>query len=217
MLRESKEVFNPDFYWKNKHNIDLEYEKIIYQHLCGTISKRKLKRLTYEHKFSSYEAWKLYIRKKYFNLDNLKDFYRYLNLKRRRKNNFKEFYALLIIPILVFILGELLFDFSFGFDKLNLGESIRSITLKISLSFELIHLIAIFIVTFLIVIIFILFVLLSIYKPISEYLKADEENYFFEDYMEIIKELLEERMNSDNIQDDILIDTVIKKKGSHKL
>ncbi len=192
---KGKKKFNPNIIWKEYYDIDLEYEKIVYRYLCGILKRKKLKRLKIEDRFERYYDWKEYVKLKLGKLDNMDELYRFLNLKKRGTNSYKEVYGLFCIPIFVFLFSEMIMDFTKIFNNVKIQDIIKVMESLHSLGAKII------VAVFCIIIFALMIIILSglpffmVYVTIIDHWKANEEANFMEDYMEIIKEMIDEKAN----------------------
>lgn len=187
-----KRKFNPETIWKEIYDIDLDYEKQIYFYLCGTIKRKNLKKLKDEHKFETYKSWKKYVKLKYNQLNNLDEFSRFLKLKSRGANNKKDIYSTLHLPIVIFFIGEIVIQFIESYDTMpviNIQNLIASY-----LSTKILQEIVMFALFMLPMLINVSLLCYLIFTTINYYWKANDDYHFIDDYSEIIKEIIDEKM-----------------------
>jgi hypothetical protein len=186
--------FKPGIIWREHYEIDLEYEKLIYRWLCGTIKKKNINKLKSEHMFERYIDWKNYVQLKYSSFDNLDEFYRFLKLRKRGVNKSKDLYSLLGIPIIVVLISEFMIKFYGEVNNFDISEINNYIDYTPNVFIKIIIPILASVGFSLIIVIVIIGIVLYLYGIMSDYENANDEYYFYDDYMEIIKEMLDKKI-----------------------
>ena len=153
-----------------EYNFNYQKEMQIYSYVCGHyMSKRKLKKLDSNLKFSTYADWKAYVENKYKNypIAGLKEFSRYLNQKSRDMLP-EQHWNELAIPVFLTLILE------------AVCRAIRDIedSVNISLCGTLISILTILV----------MIVILGIFvvKVVREIILNKEIDYLYLDYKEII-------------------------------
>lgn len=188
--------YNPKVIWKEHYGVDLEYEKMVYYYLCGVSKRRDLKKIKNEHLFDRYCDWKEYVRLKYKAFNNLDEFYRFLNFKKRSTNSYNEIYSLLCIPIFVFAFSEMILEVSKGYNNIRIQDIINIISSVSDLEVKIIAAAVVIVILASPILFFGGFMLFIVYKAIADHWKNNNEVSFIEDYIEIIKEIIDEKIIS---------------------
>lgn len=185
-----KHKYNPKQYWKNKIGFDCNKELLIYQYLCGTIKRRKVKQLDEAEKFQEYKTWKNHVKKSFTSCDNdnLLEFYHFIKSNARSCNNILETYTHFALPLIIAVIA------SWFITKL-LDSAILNDSQMQSSSF-LEQFIVFAINSVLIILSFLIIAFLFIYF-MKDYFNSKNEAVFWKDYLEII----EIEMNSRNIKE----------------
>jgi hypothetical protein len=189
-------------YWKRILSYDYNSEFKIYKFLCGEIKWREKRKVPVDKQFKSYSEWKNYVELFYKRkeLREIKEFYRYLNCMKRVQHTSYKFNDTFLIPFVVaLITGSLapkllelqlpIINFEEIFDKIALNALLQKI---IVLGLLLLFVIIIFILIVVMIVLPLTLFIISIFNRVSDYkLEVD----FYEDYMEIIKEIINEKEN----------------------
>lgn len=158
---------------KNDFLFDNKREWYIYCFLCDGKLKRREKRKISGLLFERYNDWKDYITNKYQNYDShqLIEFSRFLNHQIRESKSFTPIIIMYFSPVIAYYI-------SFWGDKLNESYTIGDILVK-----------------FISIIGCLAFLIAVAYKTYSE---ESMKNGFYEDYKEIIDELIERKDKEQN-------------------
>lgn len=197
MKNKSKNLlYNPGEYWKKefKYNFDKEFET--YEFVCGELNKKQQEKVSNERRFSSYSAWEEYVKGLYEDKDSnkLKEFWHYLNHRNRVDTAFRgAFYSIILT-----IIGTQLFSLLFSklMELQPPKSNIQGLVLKealIVIGFNLF----LYLLIFVIIEIAIIYSICKISKGIftAEYRKA-----FYNDYMKIIKGIIDKKEKIRKIQ-----------------
>lgn len=165
------------------YSFDLEHEKLIYKYLCiCKLNKTQRKKLKEEELFNSYLDWKQYVRNKYCKCepDGLIQFEKYLNIGANNVDPAKEYWIIACGVIL-----------AWSMDAVS-SELLCVISGICNKTTEIIQIITVLIVLIVLVLIFICGIR-YITKPIWD---NSEDKNFYRDYIQIIKEIYDERVGS---------------------
>ncbi len=175
-----KHKYNPKQYWKNKIGFDCNKELLIYQYLCGTITRRKIKQLDEAEKFHEYKAWKNHVKKSFTSCDNdsISEFYHFIKSNARSSNNILEIYTHFALPLIVTVIA------SWFIPKLLDSAILNDLQIQLFSFLERFILLAIYSV--LLIISFFIIAYLFIYS-MRDYLNSKNEAVFWDDYLEIIE------------------------------
>lgn len=160
---------------KDEYNFDYEEEKAIYDFLCYRPLGKKQK-VNDKHKFVLYSQWEQYICQKYQKVssEKLKDFSRYLNLRKRQIKPNYESQKILVTIILTVVINTSI-DTLFMIYK----EKITCIILDIIAC---------------IITIIVAFIIALMATQLLDILEIDDvEENFYNDYKEIIDKIIENR------------------------
>lgn len=159
---------------KRWYDFDFELERVIYCYLCCRCIKergfaRDLRKLNEKLKFESYQEWKQYICNKYQNYskEKLTEFSRYLNQRIRNKKPFNEILIILCTVLVSLTLSQMFDMFLNTYERLSIK-----------------------LVWFISCIIIVLPVFYGIVRFLCHIFDSDIEKNFFEDYKEIIDEII---------------------------
>lgn len=169
---------------KRWYGFDFKIEKNIYCYLCCWRLKRKdLRKLNEKLKFESYHEWKEYISNNYqgYREEELTEFSRYLNLRIRHTKS-SDVYWVLMDTALMSVIFTVLINIVFSM-HINLSDISDWYT------FLIIPILGMFFMAVLI------FVIIEVVYPIFD---GRFEESFFEDYKEIIDEIISGKQNREN-------------------
>lgn len=152
------------------YNFNIQKELIIYKYLCKTkYYKKKFKKLQSDLKFDTYCEWENYVKEKHKDLsdEKLLEFSKFLNLQKRNERPVFEMMSWLM-PAVFSVYINICVDIAYK-DNNSLFSHI-----------------------FIIIISYIFFILIAreIIKPLLDECSRDN---FFDDYKEIIDNLIKER------------------------
>lgn len=119
-----------------------------------------------------------------------------MNLRRRSTNKSKDIYSLIGIPFFIVIISDSMIKFYsafIDFDYSDIKNLINHITSNAYIKFILVLLSGV--VSSLILIIFLAFLIAFLYNLMSEFGNTNDNYNFWEDYMEIIEEMIDEESN----------------------
>lgn len=172
-----------------RYDFDMVKEKTIYGYLSYyKIKDKNINNLESELKFDSYKKWKKYVCDKYdsYDKEKLQEFYRFLNLKSRNVK-FSDTYWGIFIPALVALNLNIWFELCVeAILTTNMENMITIIGLLWTTMFTII--VRSFWLVFIVGIC--LFLIKNFIEPLF---KNDLETYLLMDYMEIIKEIIENK------------------------
>ncbi len=185
-----KKLFDKDnMDMEDEYKFNISVEMAIYKDVCGKRLKREEKKLICDkNKCKSYNQWKDYVRKKYncYRKKQLINFYRYLKQKSRNEGQMKKGSELFFPVMLTIFITE---TYTKIIETINqdefkkLFESCEKNTWSMVMAFTLILLVLIaFIIVFVII----------LYMFIAEVLDSSKKKDFYEDYQEIIGEMIDE-------------------------
>ncbi|MDE5803676.1 MAG: hypothetical protein K2I22_12240 [Lachnospiraceae bacterium] len=188
-------------YWKRMLNYDYENEYNIYKYLCGGMRhKWQEKKIAEERRFKTYSDWKEYVMTCYktSDLNELKEFNRYLKRGRRIEKSAKGIPNGIILPLCVALITTIATDASW---RNIFGESLEVIRsfidmYGISLIAGIISIIGgiIFIVCIILIVLVILVpIFFLIMKVLNTAISEGEIEAFYEDYIEIIDEVIAQK------------------------
>lgn len=184
-------------YWNDE--IDFDEEFIKYQSLCDSLSKRKLKKLKKELSISRYITWKVNIQNNSikYKYEQLIELSRYLNHQIRGASRLSNIMNMIFIPLLVSFVSSAIIQ------QLNNKEvpplDVVKILSNLSLSTFLDVIIYIVILVILLFILGLSTFLMPITLVITVFVFAkvtmnlELKKSFYEDYKEIIDELIKSR------------------------
>lgn len=162
---------------KDIYSFDLEHEILIYEYLCMyKLSRRKRNKLKEQEKFQSFLAWEQYICNKYKDYDNrmLLQFEKYLNRGLIGVRPQKEYWNIACAATLTLLLDSLV-------DRvLPLSEEISELNIEAG-------------VVFISILITLLLFICFISKLVAPIWEKNVEEYFYKDYIEIIKKMRESK------------------------
>ena len=188
-------------YWKRMLNYDYGKEYNIYKYLCGGMRhKWQEKKIAEERRFKTYSDWKEYVMTCYKtnNLNELKEFYRYLKRGRRIEKSAKGIPNGIILPLCVALITTIATDASW---RNMFGESLEVIRSFVDMHGMNLIVGIISIILGIIPIVCIILVVLVILVPIfflitkmfNTAISEGEIEAFYEDYMEIIDEVIAQK------------------------
>lgn len=174
---------------KEKYGFDFKTELEIYKYLsCYRMSRKSRRTLSNDKKFDSYKKWKEYIVNTYKEkeYEDLVEFSRYLNQRKRNANTDYSYWGL-IVPILLTILLTNVFGM---LSRVNFGDfPMDNVIVTIC------TLVVWSIVGTLLIIVFIFPIFLLIYYILKPYFDTEIEKNFLEDYKEIVDALVNVKCN----------------------
>lgn len=186
-------------YWKRIFGYEYKSEYRIYKFLCGELKWGEKRKVPVDKRFKTYSEWKVYLKLFYKSkeLCELKEFYRYLNCLKRVAYTSNNFYNAFLMPFVVALLAGSIAPklLELKLPNINYNEIIdqaqiswvQQITLLVLI---IILVIVIFILLLIIIVLPLTFFIISFFNRASDNkLEAD----FYEDYMEIINEIIEEK------------------------
>ena len=196
-------------YWKRMLNYDYEKEYNIYKYLCGGMRhKWQEKKIAEERRFKTYSDWKEYVMTCYktSDLNELKEFYRYLKRGRRIEKSAKGIPNGIILPLCVAAVTTIVTDASW---RKIFGDSLEVIhSLVDTYGWSLIVGIILGIIFIVCIILVVLVIFVPIFflitKMFNTAISEGEIEAFYEDYIEIIDEVIAQK------------ETVIKKNETQK-
>ncbi|MBP3505964.1 MAG: hypothetical protein J6K43_06135 [Lachnospiraceae bacterium] len=163
--------------WNKNFNFNVSQEKVIYRYVCREKIEYFRKRdLVY--KFDTYMEWKNYVRNKYmaYNEKSLMEFSRYLNYQLRRQPDINGVFALCLAPLYTWVI-----NFYFEIQTANISK-----------------------IVFVIIIIPWVLLLCWMLKETINMSTGDKMNRaFYEDYKEIIDELILEKLSTTTTENDL--------------
>lgn len=192
-------------YWKRILGYDFNSEYTIYKYLCGEVKWREKRKIPVNKKFKLYSEWKDYVELFYKRkeLCEIKEFYRYLNCKKRVLCASNKFNNSFISPFVIALTAGSIVPILLKLQLPNINykeitNNISHITLFqkiIVLVILLIIALFVFILLLALVVLPFVFFLISSFSEVSDYkLKID----FYEDYMEIISQIIEKEIQSES-------------------
>lgn len=156
--------------WRKVFDFNISQEKVIYKYVCREkIEHFRKKDLIY--KFDTYAQWKNYVRNKYepYNAESLMEFSRYLNYQIRRQPDLNGVFALCMAPLYTWII-----NFYFEVQVSNrLG-----------------------IILVIIIIPWFLLLVWMVKESLNMSSGDNMKRAFYEDYKEIIDELISEKLST---------------------
>lgn len=178
-------------YWNRE--IGFENEFIIYEYLCDSISKRKIKKVKKQFRFRRYSAWKLYVkdnnRKREY--EQLTELSRYLNHQGRSVSMNNNSLYIFLVPFLVSLISNIIWNYFNSiqnFPAENVIEHLSLIPIINVIKFPMIlFTIGTLIMAMPIVLMFYLFLFMETVK------KAELRKSFYKDYKEIVDELISDK------------------------
>ncbi|WP_343209377.1 hypothetical protein [Anaerolentibacter hominis] len=188
-----------------KDNYEKQWEEIadyryseqfqIYKFVCGDIKrKRQWKKIPVDKRFTRYKEWKCYVKSKFqtLSVDQLIEFNRFLNNKKRGGNTYLGILKTFFTPISVAMLSAILIPALMDYPVDNFKSFITD--------FDGMHWIEImirlgtFFILFFLMISFLTFAICIFVFQIYDFISDGTSRYsFYEDYMAIIAELIEEK------------------------
>lgn len=183
------------------HNFNSDMEFCIYKDLCTPKDPKKSDMKKMEGiRFKTYDEWNTYIRKKYADapLKGLREFKRFLNGRRRALGVINNWWYIFLVPFIILVLGTYIMDSLKEislFQKLDFGTGWQTFPQFNGLE-KMLFLLLVLIGVILaaspaLVIIFGMFVF--IWKMLSTSMENEQEAAFYDDYMEIIDEMIEDK------------------------
>lgn len=183
------------------HNFNSDMEFCIYKDLCTSKDPKKSDMKKMEGiRFKTYDEWNTYIRKKYADapLKGLREFKRFLNGRRRALGVINNWWYIFLVPFIILVLGTYIMDSLKEislFQKLDFGTAWQTFPQFNGLE-KMLFLLLVLVGVILaaspaLVIIFGMFVF--IWKMLSTSMENEQEAAFYDDYMEIIDEMIEDK------------------------
>lgn len=188
-------------YWKRMLNYDYGKEYNIYKYLCGGMRhKWQEKKIAEERRFKTYSDWKEYVMACYktSDLNELKEFYRYLKRGRRIEKSARGIPNGIILPLSVALITTIATDASW---RNIFSESLKVIRSFVdmygmSLIAGIISIVGgiIFLVCIILVVLVILVpIFFLIMKVLKTAISEGEIEAFYEDYIEIVDEVIAQK------------------------
>lgn len=125
-LQKKKEKMSYKSYWERMLGYNFDSEFAIYNFLCDQkIKKKDLKKVPIDKRFNTYYAWENHVKSQYCNaqLNELQEFYKYLNHKKRGNDNHNILNGNILMPMMITIISVLVmpvvFDITNNYDKIN--------------------------------------------------------------------------------------------------
>lgn len=109
----NKKKYSLDKYWENKLNLRYEEEILRYKMLCNDkIPKRVAKKYNINPRYSTFGEWEKYIKEKISKISNeeLREYQRYINLKRTNVTSISELLNVFFIPFLIALISPLIVE-----------------------------------------------------------------------------------------------------------
>lgn len=182
------------------YNFNSQMELLIYKNLCGFLKKRKVEKIKSEDRFVSYANWRKHVESKYApcEAEQLEGFWRYLNNRYRTSGMINNWWSVFFLPFMITLIGNLLVGSITGFVPQINGLDLKAlwgnffqtdIRGKLILAGAVLVWLLLMIAPWLII-----SVSLGIFmwKLLGITMENEQEKAFYEDYMEIIKDLLDE-------------------------
>jgi hypothetical protein len=189
--QKKKEKISYKLYWERMLGYNYDTEFAIYNFLSDKKVKSKImKKVPANKQFDTYFAWENYVRSLYSNapLGELKEFKKYLNNKSRSNNNHTNLTNNILIPITITIISlvitPLIFVITNNYSILN-NLRLSNVFIKVAL------LVIIFPV---LLSLLICFILKMVSLASEAFLDTKQEEFYYNDYMKIINQILEERV-----------------------
>lgn len=191
-------VYKPKEWWKNEVGFDIDKEFLIYQYLCGKLSKRKIKKIDKEERFCRYKSWQEYVEGNLEKYDSemLNEFYHFLKLNEIECDVDGGMNILFIIPLVVALVSGGLVQsiFLLSTEKsisIDFG-SIYEIMLNSfwGTIFALIGITVAFVCIILLFVVFMAMLMSPFLTVIRPYINSKYKVAFWKDYLEITKAVL---------------------------
>ena len=159
-------------YWKETAGFDCKKELQIYKFLCGRRMRHKPE---VKYCFTRKEDWKKYVYSQDVdrNVEQLQNFLFYLEQAKRDVKDEEKITVNYMLPISAALIAGCLVPA--GIEWMNLSEDIESVLLVVGL------------------VLLILWILRVIYNAIKSVFDNSDKKYFYDDYMEIIAEILRKK------------------------
>lgn len=159
-------------YWKETAGFDCQKELQIYKFLCG---RRMRQRPEIKYCFTRKEDWKKYVYSQYAdrNVEQLQNFLFYLEQAKRDVKDEEKITVNYMLPISAALIAGCLVPA--GIEWMNPSEDIESVLLVVGL------------------VLLILWILGVIYNAIKSVFDNSDKKYFYNDYMEIITEIIQKK------------------------
>lgn len=187
LLQKKKEKMSYSSYWERMLGYNYDTEFAIYNFLCDRKIKRKdWKKVPTNKRFNTYFAWENHVKSLYCNapVNELQEFYKYLNNKNRSNYNTNILNNNMFIPMMITILSvwvmPIMFEITKNYDRIN-NLGLRSTFVK-EVIFFLILMAQIYFVTGCI-----LWIVIFVSKAV---VNAKQEEAYYEDYMKVINEII---------------------------
>lgn len=188
---KKKEGLDYKDYWKNRIGYNYETEIAIYAYVCRSSRglPKKQREVDEKYQFNSYNEWKLHVMSSILNKQvDIKEFRRYLINKRRTCYSSLDLLNVLLIPIVVYLLGELLLE---GYKALT---SMSMAPIKLEGASTQLSILINFLVALLLIMVPCIGLCIILWKilkmVIITYSNNNIEKSFYEDYIEIIDSLM---------------------------
>lgn len=180
-------------YWEDKIGYDYETEIAIYAYVCRSSKSlsKKQQEVDDSYQFDSYNEWKFHVVRSISNKQvDLKEFKRYLVNRKRTSNSSLDLLNVLLIPIVVYLLGELLMGGYKVFTSMSMTPiNFEGATMQLNILIN--FLVALFLIMIPCVILSI-----SLWKilkmVITTYSNSTIEKSFYEDYIEIVNRVIDD-------------------------
>ena len=173
--------------WRKIFNFDISREKAIYKYLCREKIGSLERKLILNYKFDSYFQWKNYVVEKYkaYSVNSLTEFSRYFNYNIRKQGEMKGALGLFLSPVAACIVAQMLDKEFYNTDQF--WNVVIYILLLIMLAWV-------------------------IRKNIELSVEDKMNSAFFEDYKEIIDELIAEKLSTNPCKIGIFEDEISTKE-----
>lgn len=187
---------------EKEHNFDSRKELTIYQYLCGSpLKKRVIKRIDEDKRFKTYSAWRTYVEGKYSNAEEkqLEEFRRYLTYRKRTITGLSSWWNTCFIPLLIAVIGAVLLnnlEEKFPSINMNSVKYVVEVLLQVKLMYKIV--IALFgvLVILLYAVVYLMIpasMFFMMYQILKTTIENEQESAFYEDYIEIIVDLIKAR------------------------
>lgn len=169
-------------YWKNIIGFDSNEELLIYQYLCGTIKRRKIRKLDETKRFREYKVWRHHVENFLTDCDNDKliEFYHYIRFNTRLCNDFMDMYTHFAMPFIV---------------SISAGVFLNSALSKNTFNQRFPFLEQILIIIIYCIITFFFFIMITYFfiHFFKDYIISNNETAFWKDCLEIIETEIKRR------------------------
>lgn len=188
---------------EQRYNFNSDEEFWLYKNVCGLIKEKEKRKLTDEQqKVNTYFKWKNYIicRYRVYDREHLESFYRYLKFRKRSTQGINNWWKGFSIPFFIAIVAafslNIINDTEKLFSKIGTDPILKIISTEVEIKTKCIVLLGILIVGLVLMIpIIILTAGLGafMWNTLKVSISTEQEEAFYEDYIEIILGLLEEK------------------------